>query len=401
MAYSKDHNITADDSFSIDSFGRWRTSGLGERFNCEFIYDKQPNLFTEVLSGSGTATFNTDSRDITLAVGDSVDGSSSILQQNWYNPYTPGISQLIDITGTLNSANLSGGTTEIFLKNGIDSSERTWTQSGWTETVDDVNWSKSQIFQIDFQSLKIGRIRFFLVRDGIPVNLMNIVNDNIRRTGYWQYPSLPLRWRAYNTATESITEIDYYDNDNGVGFRHRVSINSATTIDAICATVKSEGGSSLYKIPGFPHAVSDGLVAKTVSTTEIPIISIRPKSTFNSLTNNSLVIPEEYNLQSDNPIRYKIIVGANLTNAVWNDVDTINSCVEYDKGATDFSGGEIVDVDYVSTEKNSILKSEGILGRSLLSLLPDDTQKTLTLVAVRTSTSDADVFASLKWKEIR
>jgi len=61
-----------------------------------------------------------------------------------------------------------------------------------------------------------------------------------------------------------------------------------------------------------------------------------------------------------------------------------------------------VDADYLATgSKNSTSKDEGILGRSLLSRGLFGDRDILTIAAIRTGSSDADTFASLKWKEIK
>ena len=390
--------ITSQDNFTIDSFGRLRVSNTDQRFDAEFIYDKQPFLFNEILTGTGTSTHNTASRDITLKNLSVVDGDGARMIQHWHNPYTPGNSQLIDITGTLNEANIAGGTASIFLLN--NSVETEILQSAWDNPVANVNWEFSQIFQMDFQSLKIGRIRFNMVMDGIPTQIHQITNDNIRTGGYWQYPAQPVKWEIYNTATETITEIAYSDGVNGIGFRYSVPINSTQIMRAICTTVKSEGGGHLYNMAGFHFSSDNGVTPITVGTTLIPILSIRAKTTFNSLTNNSIAIPQGFELTTNNPIKYDIVYRPTLTGDSWTDADP-DSAFEYDVSATAISGGTKIDSGYVATDRNTSSGSQGILGKTIMSKGNNGTVDILTICAVRTSTSNADTKAILKWKEIR
>ena len=391
------------DGPGVSAFGRARVDNTDQRFDVEFIYDKQPLFFTERGSGAGSVTHNAGSRDVSLIVGDDVEGSYRDLCQNWHNPYTPGNGQLIDITGTLNGNNISGGTCEIFHKSGIDSSETIYTQQQWTNKVffDDVNWSYSQIFQIDFQSLKVGRIRFNIVRNGRAIEAHQINNDNKRLNGYWQYPSLPIRFRIINTATETLTEIGYFDDNNGVGFRFRVPVNATQTCIAICGTVKSEGGKGLFEIPGIPFSVDLQQAPKTVSTALVPLITIRPRETFNSLPNKSIIIPEGFNIQTDNPIRIAVMLNVSLTGASFQNVSLTNSVCEYDIAATTFSSGLRVDSNYIASGNNSRLTDKGVTGRNVLSVKPDASVSSITLAAIRTANSDASVFASVKWREIR
>ena len=399
MSNFKNINIKAQDSASIDAFGRWRVSQTDQRFDSEFIYDKQPLLFDEALVGTGTATHNSATRDITLANASVVDGDGAKMIQKWHNPYTPGNSQLVDVTGTLNESNIASGTASVFVRN--NGTDTVIDQSSWNGTnVDDVNWNFSQIFQMDFQSLKVGRIRFNLVRDGSPVTIHEINNDNIRAGGYWQYPAQPVQWNIRNTATETIMEMGYFGTDNGIGFRYSVPINTTAKMRAICSTVKSEGGGHVFDMAGFHFSADTGITAKTVATTKIPILSIRVKTTFNSLTNHSLVIPQGFDISTDNPIKYELLLNPTLTGAVYSDVDT-ESGVELDTTATAVSGGAVVDSGYVSTSKNTSGGSKGLLGRTIMSKGHNGTPDVLTLVAVRTGGTSGDTLASIKFKEIR
>ena len=386
-----------------DAFGRLRISDTGQRFDCEFIYNLQPTLFDTFTNGGGTVSHNTSSRDVSLKTNSITSGDYAALVQHWHNPYTAGNSQLIDITGALNAGNISGASVELFIKNGIDNSETIYEQDDWNiNTVPDVDWSKSQIFQMDFQSLKVGRIKFNLVRKGNGVAIHEIYNDNIRTGGYWQYPALPLRYYCYNTATETITEIGYFDDDNGIGYRCRVPINANAELRAICCTVKSEGGPDLSEIPGFGRAIDRGATAKVVSSTLIPVISIRVRSLFNSLDNRGIYIPLGYEFQTDNPIRYAVILGADLTGASWVNVDTNNSGIEYDLSATALTGGVTINSGYLASGgKNTDSSGAGLLGKTLLSKGYGTGTDILTVAAIRTTTTNANVLASINWKEIR
>lgn len=391
------------DSFNLDAFNRLRTSGTGQRFDTEFIYDKQPDLFSENTVNTATISHNSTSRDVSLDINDVTNGTEAVLASKFHIPYTPGNGQLIEMTGTLNDAGIAGGECVIFHKNGITGVETEYAQADWNiSSESDLDFSSSQIFAIDFQSLKVGRLRFFLVRNGTPVGLHEIHNDNIRNDGYWQYPSLPLEYNIYNTATETISEIKYGNGDNAIGYRYKVPVNATTSLRAICCTVKSEAGLDIFNLEGFPRAIDVGTTPITVSTTLIPILSIRPKLLFNSLTNNTLVIPTGYSVQANNPVLFRLFLNPTLTGAAWADVNTIRSAVEYDISATAVSGGVEIDSDYLATGgKNTTSIIKGVLGKSLLSKDVFDNQDILTIAAIRTDTTDSETFAKINWKEIR
>jgi hypothetical protein len=253
---------------------------------------------------------------------------------------------------------------------------------------------------IDFQSLKVGRIRFALVRNGSPVPLHEIYNDNIRATGYWQTPTLPIFWRIYNDATYTYAEMGYGDTSNAIGLRYRLAANASATMRAICATVKSEGGLDLRSLPGLQRSADTGTGAKTVSTTLIPIMSIRPSATFNSLTNRGLYVPDGFTVTGDNPIRYVILYRPTLIGANFASVGA-TSGMDVDTAATVVSGGTVIFSDFLATGRNSLTQVSGLLGKTILSLRRTGTSDILTIAAIRTSTSDSSVRAAIQWKEIR
>jgi hypothetical protein len=400
-------NSTGDDNdgdpMSFDAFGRQRTSGTGQRFDVEFIYGKQPEIVDESINGGGTATHDANSRDIVLANGGTAVGDNAALY-SYDVPYTPGNSQMVDATGTLDAAAIGGGTAQIYFRSNVSGSvvETVYDQSKWNQnTVPDVDFSKSQIFMMDFQSLKVGTIRFALNRSGGAVLVHEIDNDNIRATGYWQLPSLPVHWRVYNDASFSYMEIGYGDANNAIGFRYKIAVNAAASMRAICATVKSEGGKDLFDIPGYNRYKDNLNTAKTVSTTLIPILSIRARSTFKSIDFRGLIIPTGVGVHTDQPIRYVILQNATLTGASWADVDTNFSAAEYDVSATVVSGGIVIDGDYLDAGKNVETFGDATLGRAILSQGRNGSIGTLTIAAIKTDTTNASVKSHFKWSEIR
>ena len=398
-------SLSPTDDWTIDAFGNKRISETSTRLDVEFIYDKQEEIIDEKVITGGTVTHNTDSRDLTLAINNTTTATEATMS-SYPVPYTPGNSQKIDVTGTLNTAALEGGTVSLFLRSNVTGSvvEEEYEQGNWLfDNVTDQDWTKSFILQMDFQSLKVGRIRYFMVRDGIPVKLHEIVNDNKYAGGYWQNPTQPLYWRIYNDATYTYCEMGYGDESNGIGIRYKVAKNASATMRAICGTVKSEGGADLLDIPGFPRATDGNGATKTISTTLIPIISIRPKSTFQSLHNHNLIIPTGFSLSTDNAIRFVLVHDAVLDAGTvsWVDVDTTQSSVEYDISAASFTNGHIIDIDYVNTTKNTQAGDKGLLDKTVLWHRESGESGVITLAAIRTKTSNATVRAALKWKEIR
>jgi hypothetical protein len=394
--------ITIKDGANVDAFSRLRVSDSANRFDAEFTFDTLEEIIDEVIGGSGTIAHQTNTRDVLLSVGATGLTDKAGLY-SYPVPYTPANSQLIEMTGVLDFAEIGGGVAQLFLRSKITGSvvEQTFNQDEWTKPNTDIDWKKSQIFVIDFQSLKVGRIRYGFNRGGIPVYVKSITNDNIRGSGYWQSPSLPAYWNIYNDATYTYMEIGYGDTNNAVGFRYRIAKNSLAKMKAICGTVKSEGGKPLFEMDGYPQSADSNVTAKSVSTTLIPLISIRPRTTFNSLPNNAIAIPKYISIQTDNPIRLVVIHDATLTGASWSNVDTTHSIMEFDTSATAFTGGHRLFSDYVATSRNTQSSTRSLMGKAVLWARKNGLSGILTVCAVRTTTTNASVLTSINWEEIR
>lgn len=398
---------------NLDAFGRLRTSGTGNRLDVEFIYHKQPDFFDELLNGaSASVTHLSDTRDLRLSVGSTTDGEYASMRSHPV-PYTPGNSQLFEATGVLDLSNLGTGTVEVFLRSSISGAvtEETVKQTSWDALDTGIDWSFGQIFWIDFQSLKTGEIRFGLNTDGSFIQVAHIKGDNVRDSGYWQLPNLPVSYRIYNTATETIAEIAYGDEDNAVGFRYVITGADATaSMKAICCTVKSEAGVSIQDLPGLPKSIDNATTTVTASTTLVPIISIRSRATFNGFDNHVIALPKSIFAEVDESVRLVLITDAVLTNASWVDVDTNGSSIEYDVSATAVSNGQEVFSNYLFASsaggKGSVqtgaATSQSILGKSVLWYRDNSNSLTgvLTIAAIRTGATDSEVLAGIRWEEI-
>jgi hypothetical protein len=411
LAYTTDADglivpTVAFNTFATDAFGRFRVSSTGQRLDGEFIYNKQDDYFDDT-TNNGTTTHNANARDITLSVSAAADGDFAKIE-SYPVPYTPGNSQLIDITGVLDLAAIGGGTCEVFVRTKVSGSvvETTYEQSTWDRLTSGVDWTKAHIFTMDFQSLKVGTIRFGLVQNGVPIIVKQVNNDNTRNTGYWQLANAPVYWHLYSDGTNSYMEVGYGNDANAIGFRYKITSNASATMKAICCTVKSEGGEALYDMPGLPRAISNGTTPVTVSSSLVPILSIRPKAQFNSKENMILALPKSFQVQTDQPIRVVLLHDGTLAagSVSWTDVDTTNSMMEYDVSAATVTGGHEVDEIYISTAgvgANATGAGVGLLGKTLLWNRQDSVTGVLTVAAIRTTASDASVLASIRWEELR
>ena len=387
----------------MSMFGENRTANPGNRFDFDLGFGNQGGLLVDVIQGgSGTAVFQSNARDYLLTSGGITTNDVAEIAGHYPVPYTPGSGQEIDITGTMNAAD-KAGTMSVFLRSTVTGTTtlETVAQASWLANATGMDWKDSQIFRMTFQSLRVGTIQYWMVTSGVPVLVAEIDNDNERATGYWQYASNRPYWHVYSDATNTIIEFGYGDDKNGIGFRYVCSsLHADATARAICATVKSQGGPALLDMPGVPWT-TPRITAVTVSTTLIPIVSVRVAALYNSIANYGLVIPTSFTMDTNNPIDYVITLNPTLTGPSWVATNATYNGVEYDVTATAITGGYDIYVDSLSAGTNSVIGADVALGRVIMALGTAGAQDILTISAIRTGASNASVRAYIHGKEIR
>jgi hypothetical protein len=246
MTYWPTTAIKFADSPSIDAFDRLRVSQPVTQFNSKLLWDKAPEIYDEDTTGSGATTAVT---------------AGSVTRQSFrrFN-YQPGKSQLVILTAGVGGLE-ANNTKQCGLfddQNGLffeftDTAGvviRTYTsgsavdtrvaQASWNIDKMDgtgpsgytVDWTKVQIFVIDFEWLGVGRVRFGVVLDGILYYVHESSAANSGTLVYMTTPNLPIRYAL--------------DNDGTGG---------ATNFDQICSTVMVEGG---IDPTGTLHSVNSG-----------------------------------------------------------------------------------------------------------------------------------------------
>ena len=204
--------------------------------------------------------------------------------------------------------------------------------------------SKDNLYILDYQWLGAGRIRFGFDFGGQISYFHEIKHANANTVPFTVTGDLPFRAEIFNTGTAA----------------------AETTFDFTCMAIASEGG---FNPLGTPIAVQN-TTRRTVTAANgpFPIISIRPRTTFNGITNRGIVIPKSYTLMSeDATVRYQIILNGSLTGAAWVDANTTHSILEYDISATAISGGLPIDSGFITGLKDK--KESGNVNEELMSKL--------------------------------
>ena len=272
----------------LDAFGRQRVSEPYTIFDSKQLSDKQPLIWDdqEISGGSTTSTYSADKASTTLGVGATTAGVRTRQTFQRFN-YQPGKSQQIMMTGQLvDQSTLTGITAQIGFfddDNGIffsseDGTIKVVTRSKVTGSVANTkvaqgNWNgdrmdgsgpsgvtldftKVQIFMIDYEWLGVGSVRMSFVVNGLICIAHTFLNANILSVVYMSTPNLPVRYSLQNDGT-----------------------GAATNMQHICSSVASEGG---REHNGIVREIDNGTTEITATTggTTYALMGLRLKAAY-------------------------------------------------------------------------------------------------------------------------
>jgi hypothetical protein len=403
------------DTASVDAFGRSRISEPETLFDSSFEYDIQPLFWVPSLSGGADIAHDSDKRAASMTVSGSTAGTA-ILQSFAYCPYQKGKSQRTLATFVLGSR--ANGITRrvgyfdasdgVFFEQTNDGlflvlrsstsgavvntriAQADWSQNSFQGDGDkiggansiDLDETRRQILDVDVEWLGVGRVRYGFNVDGRTVYAHYVNNANAGAAApYMRSGTLPVRYEIANDGT---------------------GVASAGLV-AICAAVFSEGGFEVGR--GIPYTANRGDVAASVGS-RVPVLSIRPKGTFNSIVNRSQITPLDFNIfTATQSVLVEVVYnGLLFGTGSFVSVDD-NSAVEFNNSFTAISGGFPVQSFYVSTAGTGV-NARGAGASPILSKLPltldIDGANPIPLSIVCTPlTGTAAVHASINWDEVR
>ena len=338
-------NTQYADSPVLDAFTRVRTSTPQFNFDNQYSYNLNPQFMEPVTNGSGaTVTFDSTNRVAKMTFASTPTGGKAYMQSFQHNHYYPGRSQLMicsfgfesAVANVLKFVGYSDGTNGIEFQ--LDGSTKQWKLSSSTssgnETVTQANWNvdrldgtgasgitldvtKDQIVIIDIQALYTGRVRVGFIIDGVIFYCHFFQHTNLLTSPFIQRASLPVRCGMTCTGTVS------------------------TTMHMTCTTVESEGADT--ENVGNPFSVEGTATAGNGARTHL--LSVRPKTTFNGITNRIVFELNglEFLVTGNNPILWELCVGQAISGTTtFNDVNTTYSGFEYNTAGTISGSPDIV-----------------------------------------------------------
>ena len=332
---------------NVDAFGRVRSSAPYTLFDSQNRYAKN-DLFDESTSTGGTVTYDANASTVSLNV--TTTSGSSVVRQSYRSfSYQPGkglLSLNTFVMGTAKAGvrarvgyfNAQNG---VFLeRNGLDINivRRSYTsgaavdtvvpQSSWNgDKLDGTGTSgitldltKAQILWMDFEWLGVGSVRVGFVIDGEYIVCHTFQNANNLSSVYMTTAILPVRYEIENTAATA----------------------SSSTLKQICSTVISEGG---YEKKVALNVARMTTANAAISTSFVPLVSLRLASG----RTGAVVIPDGYSVlpTASSATTFEVVLVKNptLTGASWVASDSSN--VDQDLSATSFTGGTIVQQQFV------------------------------------------------------
>ena len=368
-------NVVFGDSAGNDSFSRLRVSEPVGLFSAQCQYDADPLLYETGATGTGVApAHNADTRMVALSA--TAGTGTSFIQSYEYVPYQAGKSQLIFVTGVIGAAVAAAvvdigafdAANGIGLRqngtSGLQFFRRTSTSgSVVTNTVDQSSWNqdkldgtgksgitlditKAIILVIDAQFLAMGRVRFGFDIDGMIVWAHYMKHANVIAVPYMQTLTLPVQMLVTAASTAG-----------------------AKTAYFKCASVSSEGG--FADDAGYSFATPEGTVT-AANGARTHILSIRPRTTFNSLANRYRykTTSLEVFVTGANPVFWELCIGATFSVApTFGNVNATYSGTDYGTGGTLSAAGLVIASGYVSaTNQSKTSVSREIAARYPISL---------------------------------
>jgi len=326
------------DSTQIGPFGWLRTAPPAYVFDAQLTYDLQPLLFEQITAESGaTIAHDATNRNAVMTFSNTPTGGKAYMQQYEHNRYQPGRGQAAFITGNFieHKANVlkflkygigesgngvaleSNGTGfQVTLYSDTAEGDQTVLQAEWDDPLDGtgpsgmtLNVAKGVIFFLDLQSLYYGRVRCCVDIDGVATCFHAFKNANVLAKPYIQTANLPIS--AGMTCTGTVS----------------------TTMNYTCCSVLSEGGQE--DVGGFPFSAEG--TATAGNGTQTHVLSLRPKTTFNSITNRSVFRLEtiDWLVVGANPIKWELCIGQAISGTTtYNDVNATYSGMEYNTAGT-------------------------------------------------------------------
>lgn len=355
MSYINPESMAFRDGRDVDAFHRLRVSSPYTLFSNFNEFGSNARDWVGVNTGTGTSTFLPNEASMEMTTGGTAAGAEVIRQTRLCWRGNPGRSMFITMSQSFGAPVMNvrrrvgwfDGGNGVFLEqtsagvrlvkrtniSGAPSDSILAEQANWNidpmdgtgPSGETINWEHRQTMFLDVQYTGTGRGRVGFMIGGKLWYVHDFASGNVPLLTQIRTPNLPLRAEITNTGVAG----------------------SVATMKLSGSSVMSEGGSDAFA-RGILNSASRGTNTVGV-TTRRPILSLRPKATFNGLPNIGWIVPYGYStIASGNDAYIELVVGGALTGASWTSVGA-DSLVEFDIAATAITGGASVIKEFVAS----------------------------------------------------
>jgi len=403
--------IATTNADQLDAFSNTRTADPTFVADGQMTYDLQPLLYEQITAGDGTITHSATERAATLRINTATGATDkAIMQQFQPSRYQAGRAQEIFITFNFNDNTgvtnlrrfaeygdgsngigfeLLGTAKNFYIKSDTTNGDQTVAQASWNiDPLDGtgpsgitLDTSKTQILIISVQALYVGEVRIGFDINGDIIWCHEFKHANEVETPYIQTANLPVRVGMESSGTTAT--------DDDMLF--------------VCSCVLSRGGQE--KIAGFDFTTRGTVTSASGARTHL--LSVRPKTTFNSITNRVEFVLEDIGLlvTGTNPIYWELCLGQALTTPTYADANATYSAYEVAEAETLSGSPAVVFASgFVGAANNvDVAFSQALTNRYPITLDSDGAVRdlgTLTLLVTGLGGTSA-CQGQIHWKELR
>ena len=402
---------TASNDGTTDAFSRVRMAQPTVLWDGSTTYDKNPHDWRELLATGGTATFNANESTVSMTTN-TTSGSRVVRQSRYYTRYHPGMSQFIVATAVFGAGEANnvqrvgyfdnnnglffeqnGTTMRVVRRTNVTGTpvDNAVAQASWNidpldgtgpsgETLVPTN---DNIYIIDLQWLGAGKVRYGVIIGGRVYYCHELDLGNTLTVPFMSRATLPVRYENVNVG----------------------ATGGSNTLKAICASVLIEGGMRSDRDDVF--SANRGITIAAVSTRR-PVLSIRPRTTFNGLTNRGTLhlLDVDTTVTTNNAVLVELVVDGTLGGGTtWNDVNTSRSLAQVDTASTTITGGRVIASYYIPASANGATKGANAFSPDQLSPLSLDIAGTvpdnLSVVMTDQTGGTSNALAAMTWRETR
>lgn len=354
-------------------------------------YDPDKYGYEADVGGKGSIAHIPDQSALRFSMADGTNGAKSRLRTHDQVRYQAGAAPHIKMTiysdvGTLYSVvrtSTSGSVQEALVE-----------QSAWSEIPSAIDVTKGNIYEIMYQWLGVGEVMYFV--NGI---LRNIVeNAGLLSKPYMKTADLPLSFEIVNDGSLQKIRFGQFDDNDGVFFEIRRPAG-AGQFTYICSSARILNGLDYPTVSyGYTRALTG------VSTTLIPLFSLRVKNLFNAINSRIQILPSLLTCFAETREgAFVMTLNPTLTGANFS-ATSPSPGAEIDIAASAMSGGEELAHFGLGANASAVIPLTDlftIAGTKIRKQAFTGTSDIFTIGVIREGNQDFNPRASLNWKEVR